>query len=82
MVRAKVAGIPLISLAGLASLVSSAVLFYWGLIPFLGGTFEPMGLLLQLGLLVTALVIYYVSVVYHRGKGVRMDLAFKEIPPD
>ncbi|MGD0424248.1 MAG: APC family permease [Candidatus Bathyarchaeia archaeon] len=81
MVRAKVAGIPIISLLGLVTLLVSAGVAYATLSPAFVGTLNPAYLAVILGTYVAALLIYGLSTIYHR-KRIPIQLTFKEIPPE
>jgi len=79
--RKKIAGIPLISIIGLAT----AVIFLW--IAYISAS-NPLivtpttyGVIISVGIVVGSLVIYYASLLYHRKHGLDISLVFKEIPP-
>lgn len=78
----KFLGIPLIVIAGAFMTIEMGAAFYWGLIP---GT-QLNILWVKLAMLTLffggGLVIYYISRVVHRARGLDIDLAFQEIPPE
>jgi amino acid transporter len=82
--RVKVAGIPLITIAGLVTFFSFLYVAYAGFTtPAIGGVISPYsfigGLLLPFAV---PWAIYYGSRAYHKSRGLEIDLAFKEIPPE
>lgn len=80
--RYKFLGLPLISWAGILMFIEMAAAFYWGLIP---GT-QLNIIWVKLGILVLffggGLVIFAISRAVHRRRGLDIDLAFQEIPPE
>ena len=81
MVKAKVAGIPVISLLGLVTLLVSAGVAYATLSPAFVGALNPAYLGFILATYIGALLIYALSAAYHK-KRIPIQLAFKEIPPE
>ena len=82
-VKKKIAGVPIISILGLLTLLLSIALEYFVLLPFLEGIANSTYIWITLLIFVLPpFVIYYVSKAYHKTQGVRMELQFKEIPPD
>jgi basic amino acid/polyamine antiporter, APA family len=82
--KVKVAGIPLITISGIVTLVSFLYVAYEGFTtPAIGGVISPYsfigGLLIPFAL---PWVIYYASKSYHKSHGVDISLAFMEIPPE
>jgi len=82
-VRAKVGGVPIISLVGLVSAIVSIYLTYYSLFSGKTGPGSPEALALLAGVFVSGAVIHVVSTAYRkRVEGVDMKMAFKEIPPE
>ena len=81
MVRAKVVGIPVMSILGLATLLVSAGVAYATLSPAFIGALNPAYLAVILATYLAALIIYALSARYHK-KRIPIHLAFKEIPPE
>ncbi|MDA4123727.1 MAG: APC family permease [Thaumarchaeota archaeon] len=82
--KVKVAGVPLITISGIVTLVSFLYVAYEGFTtPAIGGVISPYsfigGLIIPFAV---PWVIYYASKSYHKSHGVDIDLAFKEIPPE
>ena len=84
IVKAKVGGLPVIVICGSVTLVAFAYTLYAGLTtPAIGGPISPYSFVLGLVIpFLIPIVIYYASRSYNRGRGIDIDLAFKEIPPD
>ena len=81
--KLKVGGIPAISIIGLIGFLYLTYVLYGGLTnPSVFGPLSGASLGFMVGVLVFAVVLYYVSVAYHKTKGVDITLAFKEIPPE
>ena len=80
--RYKILGIPLISFAGFFMLLIMASAFYWGLIP----NTQLNIIWVKLGILALffggGLIIFAISRAVHRSRGMDIDLAFQEIPPE
>ena len=79
--RAKLAGIPVLTILGFLTTIS---FFYIGylfisnplvLVPTMAGA------AISIGIIVGCFVVYYASVAYHKKHGLDIELAFKEIPP-
>lgn len=83
VVRTRVAGIPLISIAGVVETVVFAVIIYEALkTPAFGGPQGRTALLLIGGFIVGAPVYYAVSRWVRKRQGYDVDAAFRTLPPD
>lgn len=83
LVKARVGGIPVISLVGAATVLIMAVQFLvLAQNSALSGPTTPIAIGMLPGLIVLGIVIYYVSVWYRRREGVNISRAFDEIPPE
>jgi hypothetical protein len=82
--KAKVAGIPLITISGIVTFVSFLYVAYEALTTpaiggviswysFIGGVLVPFA---------APWIIYYISKSYHKSHGIAIELAFKTIPPE
>jgi len=81
--KAKIAGVPLISIVGGIGLVYLLYVFYGGVAnPSVFGPISGASLGFMVGVLIFSIVLYYASVAYHKTKGVDITLAFREIPPE
>lgn len=79
----KIFGVPLIVVAGIITFVAAgAVTVANLLVPELGFTTTSARLLLLLSLVVSAAWYYAYRAYLRRAKGVNIDLAFKQIPPE
>ena len=79
--RAKLAGIPVLSILGLLTTLSFFYIGYLALINPLIVTLTAAGGAIALGIVVGCIIVYYASVSYHKKHGLDIELAFKEIPP-
>jgi APA family basic amino acid/polyamine antiporter len=79
--RKRVAGIPAISMIGIVTMILFALVSAEELINPLVTPSATLAAELIVPIVILGFVIYYASVAYHKGRGVDMQLAFKEIPP-
>jgi hypothetical protein len=84
-VNYRLGGVPVISIAGALSLIPQLILA--GVFMFdpnwaWGGAISSKSLMLTIGMMGFAAIIYFGARGYRKSKGVNMDLAFKEIPPE
>ncbi len=83
MVKARVLGIPVITICGTLTFVIMAVQFaVLAQNPALSGPNTPIAIGILPGLVILGIVIYYVSLWWHRREGVNIARAFGEIPPE
>jgi amino acid transporter len=83
MVKKKVGGVPVMTIWAILSLIVSAAVDYYMLLPFLSGLASSLYIwITAVFFIIPPFVIYYISRGYHKMKGVPMELQFKEIPPD
>jgi len=82
IVKKKVAGVPLITLLGIGTLICSIYIAYASVAPAYMGTFQPGYLGFTIGLMIAGAIIYGISSVYHGRTGIPLELTFKEIPPE
>jgi len=81
-VRKKIGPLPLVSLlGGLGFIVIAVVMYLLVTMPAAGGVLVLFTAMI-VALYVVGAVIYYVSRAYRRRKGLNLDLAYKEIPPE
>ena len=79
--KAKVGGVPVITLVGIFSAIVEAVLLYASFTnTIIGGS--PSSYPVAAGLAIAGLVIFYVARAYRKSQGINIDLVFKEIPPE
>jgi hypothetical protein len=83
MVKMRVAGIPLITIAGLVNLVLFTLILYSSFtLPAFSGPVGPVAIAFVLGIYVVGLVIYFVALAVRRQQGVDLNLLYSEIPPE
>lgn len=78
----KVAGIPIVSIVGL---ITAAGFAWIGYIAYSNPAItapNQFSFILTTGIVILALVIFFVSRRYHKSKGMDLSLALKEIPPE
>ncbi|MFI5421154.1 MAG: hypothetical protein ACHQ1H_09340, partial [Nitrososphaerales archaeon] len=80
-VKARVGGIPVITLVGIFSAIVEAILLYASFTnTIIGGS--PSSYPVAIGLAVAGIVIFYAVRAYRKSQGISLDLVFKEIPPE
>lgn len=83
-VKASIGKVPVLVIVGVITLVAFVYALYAGLTtPAIGGPISPRSFIF--GLLIPfafPVVLYYASRRYQRSRGVDIDLAFKEVPPE
>jgi len=82
IVKKKVAGIPLISLFGIGTLLCSIYIAYASVAPAYMGTFQPGYLGFSIGLMIIGAIIYAIAWAYRKRTGLPLELTFREIPPE
>jgi amino acid transporter len=81
--KMKVMGFPLLTIFGIIAFVYLAYVLYASLTnPAIGGPISYASIGFMLGVLAFAPILYWISVLYHRRKGIDITLAFKQIPPE
>jgi amino acid transporter len=78
----KLGAVPAISILGVLTLAISIWLGYGSISPSMVGVLDPSVVAFTLGMFVIGIVIYVISSVYHRSKGIPLELSFKELPPE
>lgn len=81
-VQMRIGGLPLITLIGILSAISSAYIAYASMVPAVAGTLNPVYVYAIIAIFFVPIIIYYGSRAYERHKGVPIDLARKEVPPE
>jgi len=80
--RKRIGGVPFISVLGLVVAVLYGYLGYLSLINPLITVPTNVGIGVAVGIVIACFLVFYFSVWYHKQKGLDMQLAFKEIPPE
>lgn len=78
----KLGPVPAISILAFLTLLVSIWLGYASISPSFVGSLSPEIVSFTLGLFGIGIVIYVVSSLYHRSKGIPLELSFKELPPE
>jgi basic amino acid/polyamine antiporter, APA family len=83
-VKAKVGGLPLISVVGLIMTISFAYIGYIGYISpaVTNQTYGLFGFEVLATVVIIGFITYFASKAYYKSKGIDISLAFKEIPPE
>ena len=82
IVKRKVAGVPMISLLGVAALICTLYIGYASVAPAYQGTFQPTYMTFVVGIMIIGAVVYCISWAYRRRTGLPLELTFKNIPPE
>ena len=80
--KARIGGVPVLTILGVATLLISIWLGYAAMTPTFAGVIDPMAIAFTYGMFVIGVIIYVISSVYHRLTGIPLELSFKEIPPE
>jgi hypothetical protein len=80
--KTKIAGVPLLSVLGVATLVLYIYIAYAALINPSLGNVSPAALSTTFGLAISALIIFYLVKAIRKSQGIDMDAVFREIPPE
>jgi amino acid transporter len=83
VVKTKVAGVPLISICGLATTIVSIFTVYFTTVPAITGLTSLVNLASSVVVLaVLPFILYYAARVYRQRKGIDMALQYRTLPPD
>lgn len=83
LIQAKVAGIPLVTIAGVINLILFSLILYSGFsLPAFSGPVGPVAIAFVLGIYVTGIVIYFIAAAIRQREGVDLSLLYGEIPPE
>jgi amino acid transporter len=83
LIQAKVAGIPLVTIAGVINLVLFTLILYSGFsLPAFSGPVGPVAIAFVLGIYVVGVVIYFIAAAIRQREGVDLNLLYGEIPPE
>jgi len=82
-VQRKLAGIPIVAILGVITLLTGIFVAYIAASPiFTGAPVNPYYMAGMIGVFVVGLVIYEVSALYQKSKGIDISLRFKQVPPE
>lgn len=81
-IKKEIGGVPVITIMGVISLVFNLLMAYYFLTNGAYGATSTTSWQFAGALIVSGLVYYIVSKLVNRAKGVNLDLAFREIPPE
>ncbi|MEM4719064.1 MAG: APC family permease [Nitrososphaerota archaeon] len=82
IVRARIGPIPVLSILAVIAIILAAYLGYASISPAFVGELDPGIMAFTIGLYVIGFIIYFISSLYHRVKGIPLELSFKELPPE
>jgi len=83
MVKARLFGIPVVTIAGIINLVLFSIVLYSSFaLPAFSGPVGPVAIAFVLGIYVVGLIIYFAVAAYRKQKGVDLSLLYSEIPPE
>lgn len=82
IVRAKIGPVPILHILAIISIILSIYLGYASISPAFVGELNPAILAFTIGLFLIGIAIYFISSLYHRRKGLPLELSFKELPPE
>jgi len=83
MVRRTVAGIPLVTIAGIVNLVLFSLILYTSFtLPAFSGPVGPTAIAFVVGIYVVGVVIYFVAAAVRRRQGIDLGLLYSDIPPE
>jgi APA family basic amino acid/polyamine antiporter len=83
MVKRRVAGIPLITIAGVINLILFTLILYSSFtLPAFSGPVGPVAIAFVLGIYIVGLIIYFVVAAIRRQQGIDLGLLYSEIPPE
>jgi basic amino acid/polyamine antiporter, APA family len=83
MVKRRVAGIPLITIAGVINLILFTLILYSSFtLPAFSGPVGPAAIAFVLGIYIVGLIIYFVVASIRRQQGIDLNLLYGEIPPE
>ena len=82
IVKKKVAGVPIISILGILTVISAGFVTYAILTPAYSGPFILDNYLAIVAVFVIPIVIYSASYYYYKSKGIPVEVAQREIPPE
>ena len=82
IVKKKIGGLPLISLLGILTVVSAGFVVVAILTPSYSGPFIMNNFLAIVAVFVMPVVIYYATYYYYKSKGIPVEIAQREIPPE
>ena len=82
IVKRKVAGVPMITLLGIAALICTLYIGYASVAPAYQGTFRPDYMSFVVAIMIVGAIIYFITWAYRRKTGLPLELTFKNIPPE
>ena len=82
VVKRKIGGLPVISLLGILTLISAGFVTYAILTPSYSGPFIIDNFLGIIAVLIVPVGVYAVTYYYYKSKGIPVDIAQREIPPE
>lgn len=82
-VKRRVAGVPLITIAGVINFILFSLILYSSYtLPAFAGPVGPTAIAFVLGIYIVGLIIYFVVASARKRQGINLDLLYSEIPPE
>jgi len=83
VVRRKIVGVPIISIAGLGDIILFLIILYSALLlPAFSGPVGPVSIAFVIGIYATGLVGYYIACLYRKREGVDLQMMQRGLPPE
>jgi amino acid transporter len=83
IVRYRVGGVPLVTIAGVINFVLFSLILYSSFtLPAFAGPVGPIAIAFVLGIYVVGVIIYFIAAAIRRQQGVDLNLLYSEIPPE
>lgn len=82
LVRARMGPVPVLAILSALSMIFGIWLGYASISPAFVGTLNPWIMAFTVGLFLIGAAIYFISSLYHRRRGLPLELSFKELPPE
>jgi amino acid transporter len=83
MVKWRVLGIPLITIAGVVNLFLFSLILYSSFrLPAFSGPVGPVAIAFLIGIYVSGLVVYFIVAAFRKRQGIDLNLLYSEIPPE
>lgn len=83
MVRRKIAGVPLLTIAGVVNFILFSLILYSSFtLPAFAGPVGPIAIAFVLGIYIVGLIIYFAVASFRKRQGVDLELLYGEIPPE
>jgi hypothetical protein len=83
IVKKRIAGVPLVSIFGVLTVIVEAAIIYSAVAnPNVGGAVSPGSFGMAAGVTIAAPIVYYISKVWNKKQGIDLALVYKQLPPE